>query len=308
MKSLSSVRLWLGFMLIGWNSFLPTNAQNTGPTSGQTVAYLGDSITALGGSHPTGYIHLVSQALAMQGTTIKELPAGVIGNTSKDLLARLNADILVKKPDWVILNCGLNDVWFGDKGVPLDQYQQNMTSIVDQLVKVHISPIILTTTMIGEDENAPNNKKLEPYNDFLRSLAKNKSIPLVDLNTDMRAKVVSMKAINPYCNVNYVTTDGVHMNGIGDEMIAADILKTFGFTDKMLAQVEAEWVEMPDAITLSPVTLSVHQYMLLQTRAASEKNSVEVLVNKNYRSTIDFLVDAQEPGYKGRDPEPPPKK
>ena len=62
---------------------------------------------------------------------IEVIPAGVGGNTSKDMLARLDRDVLSKKPDWMTLSCGVNDVWHGATGVPLDQYQQNITSIVE---------------------------------------------------------------------------------------------------------------------------------------------------------------------------------
>jgi len=89
------------------------------------------------------------------------IPAGVGGNTSRDMLARLDKDVLSKKPDWMTLSCGVNDVWHGaNGGVPLDQYQQNITSIVDQATAAGIKVVILTSTMITEDEATANNQQL----------------------------------------------------------------------------------------------------------------------------------------------------
>ena len=85
---------------------------------------------------------------------IQIIPAGVSGNTSKDMLARLDKDVLSKKPQWMTLSCGVNDVWHGVNGVPLDQYKQNITSIVDQAQAAGIKVVILTATMIGEEDNA----------------------------------------------------------------------------------------------------------------------------------------------------------
>jgi len=46
------------------------------------------------------------------------------------MLARVDNDVIAKKPDWMKLNCGVNDVRHGTKGVPLDEYQKNITEIV----------------------------------------------------------------------------------------------------------------------------------------------------------------------------------
>ena len=85
------------------------------------------------------------------------------------------------------LSCGVNDVWHGVKGIPLDQYKQNITKIVDQCQAAGVKVMILTSTMIGEDQANANNQKLSAYNDFLRSLAKEKNCLLADLNAEMQA-------------------------------------------------------------------------------------------------------------------------
>ena len=47
--------------------------------------------------------------------------------------------------------------------------------------------MLLTSTMIREDQGNPLNQKLEGYNEFLKTLAKEKKCLLADLNGDMQA-------------------------------------------------------------------------------------------------------------------------
>ena len=171
-------------------------AQGTGPTSGQKVAFMGDSITQFG-EGPTGYVSLIALALEANGRKIVVIPAGVSGNTSKNMLDRLDKDVLSKKPDWMTLSCGVNDVWHGPTGCTLDQYKQNITSIVDQATAAGIKVVILTATMIQEDQANALNKKLVDYNQFLHTLATEKHFPIADLNADMQAELAAQKAAMP---------------------------------------------------------------------------------------------------------------
>ena len=162
---------------------MPGRAAELLVKTGDKVAFLGDSITSLGNVSPGGYVRLVEAGLAQQGVKIQVIPAGVSGNTSVDMLARLERDVLDKKPTVMTLSCGVNDVWHGAKGgVELEPYKQNIRSIVDQAQAAGIKVVILTSTLISEDPAAPNNQKLVLYNDFLRGLAKEKNLPLADLN------------------------------------------------------------------------------------------------------------------------------
>ena len=156
--------------------------------NGEKIAFLGDSITQ-GGMGATGYVTLVIHGLKSAGVQATAIGAGISGHKSNDMLARLQRDVLDKKPDWMTLSCGVNDVWHGAKGVPLDAYQQNITEIVTKAQAAGIKVMILTSTMIGENAAEPNNAKLEPYNEFLRKLAQEKKCLLADLNADMHREL-----------------------------------------------------------------------------------------------------------------------
>ncbi len=203
-------------------------------SSGQKIAFLGDSITQ-GGVGPQGYVTLVIRGLEANGVKATMIPAGISGHKSNDMLGRLEKDVLSKKPDWMTLSCGVNDVWHGANGVPLDKYKENITKIVEQCQSAGVKVMILTSTMIGEDQPNPNNQKLMAYNEFLRTLAKDKKCLLADLNADMQAAIAKA---GPDKKGNLLTGDGVHMNPAGNVMMATGVLKGFGLSAEQIAKAQ----------------------------------------------------------------------
>jgi lysophospholipase L1-like esterase len=204
--------------------------------SGQTIVFLGDSITQFGWQNPRGYVRLVLAGLETNGVKVVPVPAGVAGDKSNQMLARLKRDVLDKKPDWMTLSCGVNDVWHGTNGVPLAQYMANVTAIVDQCQAAGIKVMILTATGIGEDLDNQNNQKLAAYNEFLRALAREKKCLLADLNALFQETL--RESAKPG---RLLTVDGVHMNQIGDQIMARGVLQAFGLDDAEMEKAEQAW-------------------------------------------------------------------
>ncbi|MBQ98909.1 MAG: G-D-S-L family lipolytic protein, partial [Roseibacillus sp.] len=123
---------------------------------GEKIAFLGDSITQAG-ARPNGYVRLAIRGLESAGVKASAIPAGISGHKSNQMLARLERDVLSKKPNWMTLSCGVNDVWHGKRGVNLADYKTNITKIVDRCQEAGVKVVLLTSTMIGEDENNANN-------------------------------------------------------------------------------------------------------------------------------------------------------
>lgn len=208
--------------------------------NGETIAFMGDSITAAGWSNPRGYVRLVMAGLKANGIEATAVPAGISGHKSDQMLERLQRDALDKKPDWMTLSCGVNDVWHGAKGIPLDQYKTNITAIVNQCQAQGVKVMILTATVIGEDLDNENNRKLIPYNEFLRQLAKKKKCKLADLNQTFQ-KAIKADAAKPGLKF---TGDGVHMNPAGDQIMAKGILEALGLSKAQLSKAQESWREM----------------------------------------------------------------
>lgn len=206
-------------------------------SNGDKIAFLGDSITQLGNSHKYGYVHLVIIGLKAAGVEAVAVPAGICGHKSDNMLARVDRDVIAKKPQWMLLSCGVNDVC---QGVELDAYKKNITEICDKAEKAGIKIMILTATMIREDPKNDLNKKLAAYNDFLRAFAAERKYLLADLNADMQTLVAAKTK-----GGNALTVDGVHMNLAGDKMMAAGILKAFGVPAEKFADIEKAWDNTP---------------------------------------------------------------
>ena len=256
---------------------------------GEKIAFLGDSITQ-GGMGPTGYVSLVIHGLKTSGINATAIGAGISGHKSNDMLGRLQRDVIDKKPDWMTLSCGVNDVWHGPKGVPLDAYQQNMTQIVEKAQAAGIKVVILTATMIGENAAEQNNQKLEPYNDFLRKLAKEKKCLLADLNADMHQELDEREKAGGKRG-NLLTSDGVHMNPRGNMMMAAGVLKAFGLDAAQLAKAKEAWLDLPGGATVSPqVKLTLRQLQALEAAAAKEGKSVQAILQAALEKEISSLL------------------
>lgn len=215
----------------------PVEAASIPFKNGQKIGFMGDSITQAG-AEPQGYVTLVIRGLEANGIQVSSIPAGISGHKSNQMLERLDRDVLSKKPDWMTLSCGVNDVWHGVNGIPLEPYKKNITEIVEKCQAAGVKVMILTSTMIGEDAPNSNNQKLATYNAFLRDLAKNKKCRLADLNADMQAAIAKA---GPDHKGNLLTSDGVHMNPEGNRMMATGVLKAFGLSAKQLKKAQDSW-------------------------------------------------------------------
>ncbi len=63
---------------------------------GDTLAFLGDSITQQGQEKIDGYVNLVLRSLAVEGVNVKPVKAGISGNKSNDMLGPLAKQVLSK--------------------------------------------------------------------------------------------------------------------------------------------------------------------------------------------------------------------
>jgi lysophospholipase L1-like esterase len=236
-----STRLGIGLLAVALGLAAPPILQ-AGPAKsefrlrdGNTIVFLGDSITQAA-TQPEGYISLFQLFCGVNGYEVKAINAGIGGHKSNDMLKRLQKDVLSHRPTWVSISCGVNDVWHGEKGVALPDYQRNMTEIVDRCLDAGAKVLLLTATPIYEDLDSPENKKLAAYNEFLRTLAREKKILLCDLNKAF-ADVLKEKQGDE----KVLTTDGVHMAGRGNRLMAREILKSLGATRPQLRDAERRW-------------------------------------------------------------------
>ena len=245
---------------------------------GERIAFLGDSITQFG-DYATGYINLVMSGLEIGGVTgCVKIAAGVSGNKSPQMLARLQKDVLAKKPDWMTFSCGVNDVWHGARGVPLEKYKENVKAIFDKCDEAKVKVIVMTATLIGEDVANSNNCKAVAYNDFLRAEAKARGYLLADENAAMREELKKFPATDT--RKNKLTKDGVHMDFPGNRMMAYCLLDAMGVDPSLHEKMDRKWRSIPWAYSAG-VGLSYDQYKEVQRLMKAE----------GYGSMTDYMYD-----------------
>ena len=185
------------------------------------IAFLGDSITWLGWNSPYGYVQKTVKALNDADYTITPFPEGINGNVTKEMLNRMDTDVLNHQPDIMFFMGGINDIWLKNDSVR--KYRKNVEKIIDKAQKDNIEVIIINLTVISEDINAPENKKIAAYNKMLEKIAKEKNVQLIDINTSL------WNEINNHENHGGIVTvsDGVHLNEKGNEILSKKIVNDF---------------------------------------------------------------------------------
>ncbi len=249
----------LGFLLVVFAIVaVPVRGETGIPVkSGEKIAFLGDSITAAG-AKPGGYCQLILDGLKEHGVEATGIFAGISGHKSNQMLARLDKDVISKEPDWMTLSCGVNDVWHGARGVNLEDYKKNITEIVNKCQEADIKVVILTATMIKEDQSNDLNQKLAGYNEALRELAKEKDCLLADLNAEMQMALKTFPVKGP--EGKKLTSDGVHMNPYGNMMLAAGVLKTFGVEGESIDKLFERWKATGSKRVRIDVSMSLAEY------------------------------------------------
>lgn len=204
------------------------------------IVCLGDSITQ-GGEGPGGYVWLVRHYLAAlyPQQPIEVVNAGISGHKSTDMIARFQKDVLDKKPDLVTISVGVNDVWHGfydnhpegdgPRGIPLPEYRQHVEEMISQAEKLGAKVVVLSTTVIHEDDTNKENAKLKGYNAALRDLAKKHHATFVDYQKPFWALIDTYHKETGGHDL-LLTVDGVHMNGEGNKVMAHTLLTGLGIS------------------------------------------------------------------------------
>ena len=140
----------------------------------------------------------------------ESIMAGVDGNTSAQLLARYDADVLNQNPGIVVLNIGGNDA---SQAVPIATYAANVTEIVDRTLKANV-PIVLTT-VTPRRADVSGASAIPLLNLWLTSFAQRRNLPIVDL-----FKALSDPATG-FFSATYQAADGTHANDAGHALMAS---------------------------------------------------------------------------------------
>lgn len=193
--------------------------------NGDRIAFLGDSITQCGSDDPRGWVNILESRVRKEVDEVAFIHAGIAGNTSADMLKRINADVIRRKPTWVFFSCGVNDSpnpAADNPGVPLDKYIKNVSTIFDKLDKTGAKIVVLSQTPVLEDDpNYGANINLVSYNAELKRMALERKYIYLDPGAAIRKAIAEKK--DP--KKRTLTWDGTHLNNRGNAIFADVVLK-----------------------------------------------------------------------------------
>ena len=194
---------------------------------GERIVFLGDSITQAG-AQPGGYVALVREALEQDYAELncEVIGAGVSGNRVPNLEARLERDVLSKKPTLVVIYIGINDVWHSQngRGTSQEDFEQGLKRIIQQIQDAGARVVLATPSVIGEKHNGGNplDGMLEEYSAISRQVAKQTGSQLLDLR---KLFLSYLQRHNPdQKEKGVLSSDGVHLNPAGNKFVAAAML------------------------------------------------------------------------------------
>ena len=200
------------------------------PQKKSRVIFFGDSITELG-VRPGGYVRKIDSLCNLENKSdqFEFIGAGISGNKVYDLYLRMEDDVLNKNPDVVVIYIGVNDVWHKSRtgtGTDPDRFERFYNAILKKLKDKNIKAILCTPATIGEKKGFVNQQDgdLNSYSNMIRDIARKNNLPLVDL----RKLFVDYDLNNNPDDKDrgILTTDGVHLNPAGNQLVAAQIWRT----------------------------------------------------------------------------------
>jgi lysophospholipase L1-like esterase len=201
----------------------------TGQQQKNHIVFFGDSITQAG-VQPGGYITVLGDMLKNKGLSDRYqlTGAGIGGNKVYDLYLRMEEDVLAKNPNTVVIWVGVNDVWhkrsFGT-GTDADKFEKFYNAIIKKFKARQIRVLLCTPAAIGEKTDFSNelDGDLNKYAAIIRTIAANNDCELIDLRKSFLGYNLSHNPENNYQGI--LTTDGVHLNAKGNELVAEEMLK-----------------------------------------------------------------------------------
>ncbi|MFN3851812.1 MAG: SGNH/GDSL hydrolase family protein [Spirosomataceae bacterium] len=193
------------------------------------IIFFGDSITQAG-VNAGGYITKMKESLEKQGIKDKFqlIGAGIGGNKVYDLYLRMEDDVLSQKPDVVVIYVGVNDVWhkasYGTGSDP-DKFERFYVALIKKFQSSGIKVICCTPACIGERTDFSNQQDgdLNRYSQIIRDIAAKYDCPVADLRKEFLAYNLKNNPQNKESGI--LTTDRVHLNDAGNQLVADILLK-----------------------------------------------------------------------------------
>lgn len=207
-----------------------------------TLGFLGGSITqgSLASSPQTCYAYRVFSWWQKQfpKAEFTYINAGIGGTTSQFGAARVESDLLVHKPDFVIVEFSVNDD-------STEHFCETYEGLVRKIYASDTKPAMLLVHNVYYSNGS--NAQLQHA-----KAARHYQLPAVSMQSTIYPEVVSGKIPN-----REITPDDLHPNDAGHELVAGVITDFLEKTEKKLTEITDEPYPMPEPFTANHYENSV---------------------------------------------------
>ncbi len=203
--------------------------------NGETVLFIGDSITDCSRSRPigkgtglgAGYVSLVDSMLATEypEINIQVLNLGINGNRITDLGSRWQRDVLDLQPNWLVVLIGINDVWrqfdrpLDPNQVTVELFESTYRKLLTDIKPSLSGLVLLSPYFVETNLENPMRIKMDGYGSVVGKIAAEFGANFVDLQS-------SFDCYLSYRSIDSISDDQVHLNRIGHTKIASDVFQT----------------------------------------------------------------------------------
>jgi lysophospholipase L1-like esterase len=208
---------------------MPAQGQDFALRNGDTVVFLGDSITA---ARTYGKIIETYTLLRFPERKIRFFNAGRGGDTAAGCIQRLDSDVFIHLPTVVIVAFGMNDIGWGLKADDehKKKYLDGVREIIARCQKRKARVYICSAAVTGADPAKTENDFLQQMCDQGMELSRKLGEHAIDVQRTMRGIQKRIKAFNekvkePAKKTTLHAADGVHLNDLGQLAMAYAILK-----------------------------------------------------------------------------------
>ena len=207
---------------------------------GDTILFIGDSISDYERAKPVGEglfnawgRSYVADAGSLLNCMYPELGLrivnmGIGGNQVRDLNMRWEKDVMERRPDWVSVLIGINDVWrqfdcpyMPETHVLPEEFENTYEKLIQRTLPEVKGMILMTPYFMEPNKSDPMRARMDVYGHIVKKLADRYSCVFVDLQG---AWDELFKYMHP-CNIAW---DRIHPNQVGCMYIAKQFLRAVG--------------------------------------------------------------------------------
>jgi len=242
----------LSVCIIALSSLSPTNSQTLAPfKAGDRVAWVGNSITDGGHYHSYVWLYYMTRLPDMP---VWMMNCGIGGDTSAEILGRLQGDVLDRKPTVVMLTYGMNDAGlfelYGDSAQAFSDRRvlsakQNVEKMAEVLHQQQGTRVVMVGTS-PYDATSKINNNIFPYKaqnirrmiDDERCVAESNGWEFFDFEKPMTA----LNTLRQQSDTAFTVCghDRIHPDNDGHMFMAYLVLKAQGFAGRKVADVNID--------------------------------------------------------------------